>query len=179
MEYPNFDLKMQPGSSGPSPVEGEQQPRTVPAPRCSPAGRYLTISLVTILLIAALGGAGFALFKLASAISLPGIPGSGGSSAHFHATPTSLTPAKCEGGFLSGQWYCQVTLTNDDAGQALNWRAASSDSSITFEPAATGFISVGGNWPVTVVIPTNPCPPSATLTFSGGATPVTIEWTCT
>ena len=154
MEHLNFDLKVQPG-------------------------RYLTVSLVTILLIAALGGAGFALVKLAAAISLPGIPGSGGTLAHFQATPTSLTPTNCEGGILIGQWYCQVTLTNEDAGHALNWRVTSSDSSITFEPAAVGFITAGGAWPVTVVIPTNPCPLVATLTFSGGATPVTVGWTCT
>lgn len=142
-------------------------------------GRYLSISLVTILLIAALGGAGFALFKLASAIALPGLPGSGGAAAHFHATPTSLTPAACEGGTFDGQWSCQITLTNEDTGHALNWRATSSDRSITFVPSKTGFIAAGSNWPVIIVIPTNPCPLSATLTFSGGANSVTVGWTCT
>ena len=178
MEQPNFDLKIQPDSSDPAPVE-RARPRAAPAQSRSPVSRYLRVRLVTLLLVGALGGAGVALFILAPALPLPGIPGAGGSSAHFRATPTRLTPTKCQGGFLAGQWYCQVTLKNEDAAHALNWRVTSSDRSITFEPSAAGFIGAGGAWPVTAVIPTNPCPLSATLTFSGGATTTAVEWTCT
>ena len=160
MEQPNFDLKMQPDNSG-------------------PASRYLRVGLVSLLLVCALGGAGFAFFTLAPALPLPGIPGAGNSSTRFRVTPARLTPARCQGGVLVGQWYCQVTLKNEDAAHALNWRVISSDHSITFEPSAAGFIGAGGAWPVTAVIPTNPCPLSATLTFSGGTTTAAVEWTCT
>jgi hypothetical protein len=166
MEQPNFDLKIQPDSSDPAPSRG-------------PASRYLRIGLILLLLVGALGGAGVALFTLAPALPFPGIPGTGGSSTHFRATPTRLTPAACQGGVLTGQWYCQVTLTNEDTAHALNWRVISSDSSITFEPSAAGFIDAGDAWPVTAVIPTSPCPLSATLTFSDRATVVTVGWTCT
>ncbi len=178
MEQPNFDLKIQPESSDPAPIEGEQ-PRAAPWRGRGPASRYLRASLVTLLLVSALGGAGVALFTLAPVLPLPGLPDAGGSSAHFRATPTRLTPAICQGGVLAEQWYCQITLKNEDADHALNWRVTSSDSSITFEPSATGFINAGGSWPVIAVIPTNPCPLSATLTFSSGATSVPVGWTCT
>ena len=178
MEQPDFDLKIQPDSSAPTPIEDEQ-PSAAPAPGRSPASRYLRVGLVALLLMGALGGVGAAFFTLAPTLPLPGIPGAGGSSTHFRATPTRLTPAKCQGGVLAGQWYCQVTLKNEDTAHALNWRVTSSDHSITFEPSAAGFIGAGGAWPVTAVIPTIPCPLSATLTFSGGATAAAVEWTCT
>src|SRR5690242_1157575 len=104
MEQPNFDLKIQPDSSDPAPVEGEQ-PRVAPAPSRGPASRYLRIGLIMLLLVGALGGAGVALFTLAPALPLPDIPGTGSASTHFRAIPTRLTPAACQGGVLAGQWY--------------------------------------------------------------------------
>ncbi len=151
--------------------------RSVPPPRRGGAARGLTIGLVVILLIAACGAAGFGVFKLVSGAGIS-IPGVGGSTAHLHVTPTSLTRSDCSQSG-SAQISCQVTLVNDDASQMLNWTATSSDPRITFEPNSSGFITGGGSWSPFVVVPTNPCPPSATLTFHGPVNTATVSWSCT
>jgi CHAT domain-containing protein len=146
-------------------------PQSVPVPprKRKGAGLWVTLSVVTVLLIAALGAG---VYFVASNLHIPFL----GSSSQFHLSVTSLSPAGCQN--FSTMYDCQVTITNDDPSQQLNWRATSTIPSITFQPGSSGFIFGGNSWTVTVEIP-NPCPGSATLTFTGGSKSINVSWSCT
>jgi hypothetical protein len=77
-------------------------------------------------------------------------------------------------------WTCTLMLGSDQKAKAdLNWSAASSGiSGISFSPS-NGSLSPGQQVPVTITVPSASCPaPTTSLTFSGGAQPVTVPWSC-
>jgi CHAT domain-containing protein len=153
----------------PTPAPPLAQPAASPKRKRSGAGLGVTLGLVAVLLLAALAGG---VYFVASNLHLPFI----GSSSQFHLSTTSLSPTSCQN--YSTMYDCQVTITNDDPSQQLNWRATSSVNSITFQPGSSGFIFGGDNWTVSVDVP-EPCPGSATLTFTGGSKSIDVSWSCT
>lgn len=140
-------------------------------------GLCLTLSIIAVLLVATLGGlAFFVLPSIFSGFHFPGLPNPFGDSSQFHLSRTSLSSADCDQ--FGNQLNCQITLTNDDASQQLNWRVTSTDPSITFQPDSSGFVPGGGSWPVTIIVPTSSCPGSATFTFTGGSKTISVSWNC-
>ena len=77
-------------------------------------------------------------------------------------------------------WNCTVTLTNNSDVQGnLDWSASNSGASgITITPAS-GILTPGAKMQVTVFVPFNICPTSATLSFIGPANTVNVPLSCT
>jgi hypothetical protein len=96
-------------------------------------------------------------------------------------TPTSLSDLQggpCTFDQASATWSCtvQVMETSDSQG-TLTWSASSSMSGVSFSASSnTNSLSPGQS--ASVTISKIPCVSSGTFTFSGGANPVPVSWSC-
>lgn len=94
-------------------------------------------------------------------------------------TPTTLSDLKgspCTFDQASATWSCtvQVMETSDSQG-TLTWSGSSNMSGVSFR-ALSNTLSPGQS--VSVAISKIPCVTSGTFTFSGGANPVPVSWSC-
>jgi len=94
------------------------------------------------------------------------------------ASPTSVNGDTDCTHTTGGSWSCSVTLTQQSPG-ATYWYA-SSDNRNVFPELTGGFLGgTGATATVQFTVPGMACPASFNIYFSGGATNITVPWTCT
>jgi Viral BACON domain len=96
------------------------------------------------------------------------------------ATPTTIfANRQCPLDQTGGNWLCSVSLTNSSNTLSLTWSATSSVNTININPS-NGALPSGQANSVQFSIPRSDCSPSGkgTLTFTGPANTVTVEWYC-
>jgi hypothetical protein len=88
----------------------------------------------------------------------------------------SLSNTSCQTN-RDGSWTCNEAVS--EAGNAqgdLTWSASSDLKGVIFKPS-TGSLAPGGSTTFSINIPANDCM-NGTFTFSGGAQPVNVSWSC-
>lgn len=88
----------------------------------------------------------------------------------------SFSSTSCQSN-TAGGWTCSEAVS--EAGNAqgnLKWSASSDLSGVTFKPSSSS-LAPGGSTTVSIIIPANDCT-NGTFTFSGGAQPVNVSWSC-
>ncbi|HEX6482658.1 MAG TPA: hypothetical protein VF043_27765 [Ktedonobacteraceae bacterium] len=105
------------------------------------------------------------------------VPWSCGAPA-LSVSIASLSSTSCQPSRKDGGWICNEAVSEAGSAQGdLNWSASSDLSGVVFIPSKKGPLAPGGSTTVSINIPANDCM-NGTFTFSGGAQPVNVSWSC-